>query len=84
MEPAGTGGGGWTCKQFTDLFFPCDANELQSVYDGIAGNKHWDFIGITAELNKQMKGSVSRASPDIQSNTSHASFVLAPLLRFMA
>ncbi|KAL2817186.1 hypothetical protein BJX63DRAFT_386331 [Aspergillus granulosus] len=58
MEAEGTGGGGWTCKQFTDLFFPCDSNKLQSVYDGIAGNTYWDFIGITAELNKNMKGSM--------------------------
>ncbi|KAL4864214.1 hypothetical protein BDV12DRAFT_201318 [Aspergillus spectabilis] len=54
----GTGGGGWTCEESTKLFLPCDSNKLQSVYHGNVGNEHCDFIGIIAELNRQMKGAI--------------------------
>jgi hypothetical protein len=39
------------CDGFNNLFFPCGQNKIQSVYDGIAGNEYWDFLGITQELN---------------------------------
>ncbi|EFE38231.1 hypothetical protein TRV_07102 [Trichophyton verrucosum HKI 0517] len=41
---------GWSCEEFQEhMFMPC--NSLQLVYDGLASNRHWDFIGVTAELN---------------------------------
>lgn len=48
----------WSCTLVNDLFFTCDQNRLQSIYDGIAGDEHWDFIGMTGELNGGMKGAV--------------------------
>lgn len=39
------------------MFFPCDQNKLQAVYNGIAGNVYWDFVSMAQDLN-WIKGEV--------------------------
>ncbi|KAE8167238.1 hypothetical protein BDV40DRAFT_284981 [Aspergillus tamarii] len=52
--------GFWTYL-FAEQHYPCDnfnrlmfdsCNKLQPVYDNLPGDGHWDFVGITQELNK--------------------------------
>ncbi|KAF7593226.1 hypothetical protein BBP40_011767 [Aspergillus hancockii] len=41
----------WPCDEFNHMMFnPC--NRLQSVYDGLPGNEHWNFAGVTQEINR--------------------------------
>lgn len=50
----------WSCDQVNNLFFTCQKpNQLQSIYNGIAGNAHWDLIGTTNYVNSDVKGLVS-------------------------
>lgn len=58
----GIGAGGLTCAQFSEVFFNegcTDGPDLFGrVYEGIANNKAWDFVGMTQEVNDQVKGLV--------------------------
>ncbi|RAQ46302.1 factor for adipocyte differentiation [Aspergillus flavus] len=42
---------GYSCDNFNRLMFD-KCNNLQPVYNSLPGDDHWDFIGITQELNK--------------------------------
>lgn len=42
---------GYSCDNFNRLMFD-KCNNLQPVYNTLPGDDHWDFIGITQELNK--------------------------------
>lgn len=37
----------------------CSTNLLQKVFNAVANNKEWDFIGMTHEVNSDYKGLVS-------------------------
>ncbi|KAF4180381.1 hypothetical protein CNMCM7927_001192 [Aspergillus lentulus] len=40
----------YSCDDFNKLMFD-GCNILQPVYDSLPGDEHWDFVGITQELN---------------------------------
>lgn len=46
-----------SCGRFKQVFFnvQCSTMKLQNIYDGIANKNQWGFIGITAEVNGDIK-----------------------------
>ncbi|GFG10280.1 contactin [Aspergillus udagawae] len=40
----------YSCDDFNKLMFD-GCNILQAVYDSLPGDEHWDFVGVTQELN---------------------------------
>lgn len=63
----GIGNGGLTCEEFNKVFFTpgCDNHPdlFGMVQRGIANEKAWDFVGMTQEVNDQLKGLVRSFSP---------------------
>ncbi|KAB8217239.1 hypothetical protein BDV33DRAFT_232960 [Aspergillus novoparasiticus] len=41
---------GYSCDNFNQLMFD-GCNKLQPIYDNLPGDDHWDFVGVTQELN---------------------------------
>lgn len=54
----------WDCDQFTKVMFnkECSTNLLQTVFNAVANNDQWDFVGMTHEVNSHYKGMVSSSA----------------------
>ncbi|OJZ85604.1 hypothetical protein ASPFODRAFT_622162 [Aspergillus luchuensis CBS 106.47] len=49
---------GWSCDRLITVMFDkgCSVNLLQKVFNAVANNKQWDFVGMTHEVNSDYKG----------------------------
>ncbi|GLA41375.1 hypothetical protein AnigIFM63309_009465 [Aspergillus niger] len=48
----------WNCERLTTVMYnrKCSVNLLQKVFNAVANNKEWDFVGMTHEVNSDYKG----------------------------
>ncbi|KAJ5781181.1 hypothetical protein N7457_006341 [Penicillium paradoxum] len=57
---------GWTGEKFNKQMNPnpCSTPILQQLFNKVANNKEWDFVGMTGEINDQYKGLLADSKED--------------------